>query len=135
MTDIVKEFLVRRAKLAEAALECSHAHSERPGNLRDGRTVSGNHLAESLAYIVGECARRVIMRERQLQPRHKNRQELGISMDHRESERSLVEDHEIVWRIEAELTAEVSPEDRLVRSTSGKLEASWLHRRHGSMLS
>src|SRR5579872_2927027 len=55
-------------------------------------------------------------------------------MDHRKSERGLIEDHEIVWRIEAEFAAEVSPEDRLVRSTPCKLEATWPHSRHGSAL-
>lgn len=134
MTNIVEEGLVRRAELAEAPLERARAHPQGLRNLPDRRPVSGDRPAESVAYVIGEGACGVISRERQIQPRHQDRKELGISMDHRESERGLVEDHQVVWRIEAELTAEVSPEDRLVRPTSRELEASRPYGHHGSVL-
>ena len=76
----------------------------------------------------------VVLRHRSLQPGDQNCEKLGIAMDHWQRERGFVEHQYVVWRIEAELAAEVLPEHRLVCSAPDELESPRPHRRHGSAL-
>jgi hypothetical protein len=130
LANVIENVLVRRAELAEATLHRACAHSEGLRNVRDGGTSPAHRLAESHAYVVDERASMTVLCYRQLQPGEENREELGVSIDHRERERGFVEDHEVTRRIEAELAAEVSAEHRLVRPAPGELDAprpDWLH--------
>jgi hypothetical protein len=85
-------------------------------------------FADGRAHVIDERPLLIVFRDRQLQAWEENREESRIAIDHRQRKRRCVEDHDVVRRLEAKLTTEVSAEHRLVRSASGELDASGLDR-------
>src|SRR5690348_6052628 len=107
MTDFAKEILVCGAILAQSTLHRPYAHRERPRYPLHFRADAAHVVSERGAHLINKTLGPGPLCDREFETVRKNTKDLGISPDHRQGKRLLIEDKQIVRCVEANLAFEV----------------------------